>query len=78
MPAGTAREEVAAIAETIAGNAPLAVRWVKQVVDRGMDASTASALHLEAESAGHTFGTSDRTEGMRAFLERRKPKFEGK
>src|SRR5580658_377019 len=78
VPAGTARDEVAAIAETIAGNAPLAVRWVKQVVDRGMDASTASALHIEAESAGHTFGTSDRTEGMRAFLERRKPKFEGK
>jgi len=78
VPAGSAREEVAAIAETISGNAPLAVRWVKQVVDRGMDASTASALHLEAESAGHTFGTADRTEGMRAFLERRKPKFEGK
>jgi enoyl-CoA hydratase / 3-hydroxyacyl-CoA dehydrogenase len=78
VPAATARDDVAAIAETIAGNAPLAVRWVKQVVDRGMDASTASALHLEAESAGHTFGTADRTEGMRAFLERRRPKFEGK
>jgi enoyl-CoA hydratase/3-hydroxyacyl-CoA dehydrogenase len=78
VPAGTAREDVTALAETIAGNAPLAVRWVKQVVDRGMDASTASALHLEAESAGHTFSTADRTEGMRAFLERRKPKFEGK
>jgi enoyl-CoA hydratase/3-hydroxyacyl-CoA dehydrogenase len=78
VPAATAREEVAAIAETIAGNAPLAVRWAKQVIDRGIDASTASALHLEAESAGHTFGTSDRTEGMHAFLERRKPKFEGK
>jgi enoyl-CoA hydratase / 3-hydroxyacyl-CoA dehydrogenase len=78
VPAATAREEVAAIAETIAGNAPLAVRWVKQVIDRGMDASTASALHIEAESAGHTFSTTDRTEGMRAFLERRTPKFEGK
>ena len=78
VPADTAREEVAAIAETIAENAPLAVRWAKQVIDRGMDASTASALHLEAESAGHTFGTADRTEGMRAFLEKRKPKFEGK
>ena len=78
VPAATAREDVAAIAATIAGNAPLAVRWVKQVIDRGVDASTASALHIEAESAGHTFSTSDRTEGMRAFLERRPPKFEGK
>jgi len=78
LPAGTAREETQAIAELIASRAPLGVRWVKQVIDRGMDASLASALHLEAESAGHTFGTSDRTEGMRAFLERRKPRFEGK
>jgi enoyl-CoA hydratase / 3-hydroxyacyl-CoA dehydrogenase len=78
VPAGRAREEVAGLAETIASNAPLAVRWVKQVIDRGADASTASALHLEAESAGHTFSTADRTEGMRAFLERRRPKFEGK
>jgi len=78
VPAGTAREETQALAELIASRAPLAVRWVKQVIDRGMDASLASALHLEGESAGHTFGTSDRTEGMRAFLERRKPRFEGK
>ena len=41
-------------------------------------AATATALHLEAESAGHTFATSDRTEGMTAFHERRKPRFEGK
>jgi enoyl-CoA hydratase / 3-hydroxyacyl-CoA dehydrogenase len=78
VPAGSARQDVAAIAATIAGNAPLAVRWVKQVVDRGADASRASAYHLEAESAGHTFATADRTEGMRAFLERRPPKFEGR
>jgi enoyl-CoA hydratase / 3-hydroxyacyl-CoA dehydrogenase len=78
VPAARAREEAASIAETIASNAPLAVRWVKQVIDRGADASTSSALHIEAESAGHTFSTADRTEGMRAFLERRRPKFEGK
>ncbi len=78
FPTGTAREETQSLAELIASRAPLGVRWVKQVIDRGMDASLASALHLEGESAGHTFGTSDRTEGMRAFLERRKPRFEGK
>ncbi len=78
VPADAARSEVAALAETIAGNAPLAVRWVKQVIDRGADASTPTALHLEAESAGHTFATADRLEGMTAFHERRKPRFEGK
>jgi enoyl-CoA hydratase/3-hydroxyacyl-CoA dehydrogenase len=78
VPAARAREEVQALAETIASRAPLGVRWVKQVIDRGLDASLASALHLEGESAGHTFGTRDRVEGMRAFLERRPPNFEGK
>lgn len=78
VPAATARAEAQALAETIASRAPLGVRWVKQVIDRGMDAPLATALYLEGESAGHTFGTSDRNEGMRAFLERRKPSFEGK
>ena len=78
VPAASARDEVETLAELIASRAPLAVRGVKQVIDRGLDGSLASALHLEGESAGHTFGTQDRTEGMRAFLERRKPKFEGK
>jgi enoyl-CoA hydratase / 3-hydroxyacyl-CoA dehydrogenase len=78
LPAGRAREDAQQLAELIASRAPLGVRWVKQVIDRGQDAAMATALHLEGESAGHTFGTSDRTEGMRAFLERRKPKFEGK
>lgn len=78
LPASTAREETQALAVLIASRAPLGVRWVKQVIDRGLDAPLATALHLEGESAAHTFGTSDRTEGMRAFLERRPPKFEGK
>ncbi len=78
VPLASAREEVQGLAELIASRAPLGVRWIKQVIDRGMDASLAAALHLEAESAGHTFGTEDRTEGMRAFLEKRPPKFQGK
>ena len=78
VPAATAREEVQKLAETIASRAPLAVKWSKQVIDRGLDASLGSALHIESESAGHTFSTEDRLEGMRAFLERRPPKFQGK
>ncbi len=78
VPSATARAETQALAETIASRAPLGVKWVKQVIDRGMDTSLASALYLEGASAGQTFATSDRTEGMRAFLERRKPRFEGK
>jgi enoyl-CoA hydratase/3-hydroxyacyl-CoA dehydrogenase len=78
VPAAAAREEVQALAEQIASRAPLGVRWVKQVIDRGLDAPLAAGLYLEGESAGHTFGTADRSEGMRAFLERRPPRFQGK
>ena len=69
LPAGTAREETQALAELIASRAPLGVRWVKQVIDRGQDAALATALHLEAESAGHTFGTV-RPDGRDAGLPR--------
>jgi enoyl-CoA hydratase len=51
---------------------------VKRVIDRGMDASLETALYIEGESAGLTFGTEDRLEGMRAFLEKRKPDFKGR
>ena len=78
VPAASARADVQALAETIASRAPLGVQWVKRVIDEGVDAPIDTALYLEGASAGHTFGTSDRTEGMRAFLERRKPQFEGK
>ena len=78
LPAATAREDVGRIADTIASRAPLGVQWVKRVIDRGMDASLESALYLEGESAGQTFATEDRLEGMRAFLEKRKPEFKGR
>jgi enoyl-CoA hydratase / 3-hydroxyacyl-CoA dehydrogenase len=78
VPADRAREEVQALADIIASRAPLGVQWIKEVIDRGIDAPLATALQLEGESAGHTFGTNDRTEGMRAFLEKRPPHFEGR
>jgi enoyl-CoA hydratase len=78
VPADRAREEVQALAETIANRAPLAVAWIKSVIDNGMDASLATSLDLEGQSAGHTFGTEDRLEGMRAFLEKRSPRFQGR
>ncbi|MCI4326922.1 MAG: enoyl-CoA hydratase-related protein [Thermoplasmata archaeon] len=77
-PADRIREAVGALAGSIAERAPLAVAWAKAVVNRGADATLDTALRLEGESAGHTFGTADRIEGMNAFLERRKPKFEGR
>jgi enoyl-CoA hydratase / 3-hydroxyacyl-CoA dehydrogenase len=77
VPKESAREEVEALAELIASRAPFGVQWAKQVIDRGADGSLEAALRLEGDSAGRTFSTADRTEGMRAFLERRRPTFRG-
>ncbi len=77
VPAEDGGAEVQALAERIAALAPLALTWGKSVIDHGLDAPMIGALRLEGESAGHTFVTRDRTEGMRAFLERRPPRFEG-
>lgn len=78
VPTGEAKEEAQRLAELIASRAPLALSWVKAVINRGIDGTLEGSLRLEGESAGHTFATADRTEGMRAFLERRPPRFEGR
>jgi len=78
LPADRARAEAQELAETIASRAPLAVAAVKSVIDHSADSSLESALQLEGESAAHTFGTEDKVEGMRAFLEGRPPQFKGR
>jgi enoyl-CoA hydratase/3-hydroxyacyl-CoA dehydrogenase len=78
LPPDRARAEVRELARTIADRAPLAVQWSKSVMNRGLDMSLDEALRFEGDSAGRTFGTEDRAEGMRAFQERRKPVFQGK
>ena len=66
------------MAARIAALPPIAVAAIKEVVLRGADLSLEAALRLEAESFQALFATEDRSEGMRAFLERRKPDFKGR
>ena len=72
------KEQARSLALTIASRAPLAVRMARSVIDQGADASLASALRLEGESASLTFSTEDQKEGMKAYLERRPPRFQGR
>lgn len=65
------------LATRIAGLPPLAVAAIKDAVLRGADLPLAAALRLEGESFQGLFGTADQAEGMRAFLEKRKPQFTG-
>ncbi|MFI0487468.1 enoyl-CoA hydratase/isomerase family protein, partial [Actinomadura sp. 9N215] len=73
VPAGTARGEALAIAGTIAGNSPVAVRAAKRALRLGGGVSLEAGLDLE-ENAWRTVAFSaDRREGIAAFTEKRKP-----
>ncbi len=71
-------EEVLAIAGRIASNAPIAVRQAKQAIHRGLQMSLSDGLTFEIEAYNRTVPTEDRREGVLAFNEKRKPKFEGR
>lgn len=66
------------LARQLAALPPLAVQLAKEAVIAGMDAPLTSALALEAKSLQILFSSHDQKEGMRAFIEKRKPKFEGR
>ena len=66
------------IATRIAALPPLAVAAIKEAVVLGADLPLEAALRLEAQSFQMLFATDDQSEGMRAFLEKRKPDFKGR
>jgi len=66
------------MAQTIAAMPPLAAQQIKEVVLAGVDASLETALALERKANQLLFATRDQKEGMQAFVDKRKPKFEGR
>jgi enoyl-CoA hydratase len=70
--------ETQKLAETIAAKGPLALRYLKEAINKGMDMTLEQGLRLEADLYFILHTTSDRTEGIRSYLEKRKPKYTGK
>jgi len=70
-------QEGLAAAERIAANAPLAVRQAKKSIRVGMQMDLHHGLQYAIEAYNPLVGTSDRREGIRAFVEKRKPVFTG-
>jgi enoyl-CoA hydratase len=66
------------IAAKIIANAPLAVQYAMEAVNKGMEMTLAEGLYLEAVLFGVCCATEDKTEGTTAFLEKRQPQFNGK
>lgn len=67
-----------AIAQKIIANAPLAVQYAMEAVNRGMEMTLAEGLYLEATLFGLCCATQDKAEGTKAFLEKRPAVFKGK
>ena len=66
------------MATGIAAMPPLAVMQIKEVVRAGQDVPLETALMLERKAFQLLFDTVDQKEGMRAFLDKRKPQYVGK
>jgi enoyl-CoA hydratase len=69
-------ERTLAVAGEISRNAPASIRQAKQSIARGLQMSLADGLAFEIESYNRLVPTQDRLEGVRAFNEKRPPRFE--
>ena len=65
------------LTEQILAAAPIAARFTKEAVGKGLDLSLEQGLRLEADLSVILHSTADRAEGIASFQERRQPKFTG-
>lgn len=66
------------MAQSFAKNAPIAVKYSKACIDRGLQMDIDDGIALENELFAMCFATADQTEGMTAFLEKRPATFQNK
>lgn len=75
---GEALKEAKAIAKKISTKGPVAISLTKKAVNEGMNLPLREGLKVERVNFGKVCETEDKNEGVRAFLEKRKPVFQGK
>ena len=78
VPAGDLLTRAEAILKQIFANAPIAVKFSLEAVNRGLETNLAEGLSLEASLFGLCAGTGDKAEGTSAFLAKRAPQFNGR
>ena len=78
VPAAQLMTEAKALAQVLAGKAPVAARYILDAVAGGLEMSFSDAQTYEATLFGLVATTDDMREGTRAFLEKRKPTFTGR
>ena len=78
VPVESFLDEAISLAEQIAAQAPLAVQAGKQAVNAVFEGSLTDGLSNEKELFYNLFSSADQKEGMQAFVEKRKPNWQGK
>jgi enoyl-CoA hydratase/carnithine racemase len=78
VPTGEALKAATELARTIAEKAPIALRYAKEAVVKGLGMALDDGLRLEGDLSTLLRTTEDRLEGAKAFLEKRKPRWAGK
>ncbi|HOQ10697.1 MAG TPA: enoyl-CoA hydratase-related protein [Syntrophomonadaceae bacterium] len=71
-------DEAFKMAEKMSAKPPIALKMAKRTINTGLNLDIKSGTELEAISWSDLFATEDQKEGMKAFLEKRKPKFTGR
>jgi enoyl-CoA hydratase len=72
------KKEVIEFSKQFTDKPPLALKVIKNVMNKGLETHLETAMDLEIQGFAVLWSTEDRKEGIRAFLEKRKPKFQGK
>ena len=78
VPAADLMTTARALAAQLATHAPIAIRYIINAINKGMEMGFAEASQYEATLFGLVASTDDMREGTAAFLEKRKPVFRGK
>ena len=78
VPAGELQAAVAALCAELGAGGPLALAYAKRAIDRGFGQPLREALAIERACYDAVLGSEDRNEGLRAFAEKRPPRFKGR
>ncbi len=78
VPEGTELQEAVNLAHELMKNGPVALRFIKKAINRGLQMPLNDALQMEAFFFGELMETEDIREGVQAFLGKRDPQFKGK
>jgi enoyl-CoA hydratase len=78
VPRDKLMDEAKDLANKILKNGQIAIRLVKSAINAGLNVPLDKGLAYEAETQGLAFATEDKSEGLNAFLEKRKPNFKDK